>query len=101
MPRKFKTVKNMIKNLSDDKDFKKNALDEIEKKSLSKFLFTLRCAHNLTQKQLAEKIGCTQSRISKIESSYDENITIKDLSDYGYVLNLQLEIGYRNNKIKA
>jgi transcriptional regulator with XRE-family HTH domain len=96
----FKNVKEMIKGLSEDDKFKENALNEIENKTIAKFLFTLRCKHNLTQKQLADKIGCTQSRISKIEGAYNNEITIKDLSDYGEALNLQLEIGYRNKDMK-
>ena len=100
MTKSFKSVKGMIKGLSEDAEFKKSAINEIENKSIAKFLFSLRCKHNLTQKQLADKIGCTQSRISKIESSYDSEITIKNLMDYGEALNLQLGIEYRNKNIK-
>lgn len=100
MIKDFKNIKEMIKGLSEDDKFKESALNEIENKTIAKFLFTLRCKNNLTQKQLADKIGCTQSRISKIESAYDSEITVKDLSDYGDALNLQLEIGYRNKDLK-
>ncbi|MDQ1276903.1 MAG: hypothetical protein QG641_3029 [Candidatus Poribacteria bacterium] len=100
MIKDFGNVKEMIKGLSEDDKFKESVLNEIENKTIAKFLFTLRCKHNLTQKQLADKIGCTQSRISKIESAYNNEITIKDLSDYGEALNLQLEIGYRNKDLK-
>jgi len=100
MIKDFRNVKEMIKGLSEDDKFKESALSEIENKTIAKFLFTLRCKHNLTQKQLADKIGCTQSRISKIEGAYNNEITIKDLSDYGEALNLQLEIGYRNKGLK-
>lgn len=98
--KKFKSVEDMITELSGGDRFKESAINEIENKSIAKFLFTLRCRHNLTQKQLADKIGCTQSRVSKIESAYNNEITIKDLSDYGEALNLQLGIGYRNKDVK-
>lgn len=100
MAKHFKNVEEMVKGLSVDKEFKKDALKELENKAIAKFLFTLRCEHNLTQKQLAEKLGCTQSKISKIESSRDNEIAIKDLLDYGKALNLQLGVGYRNTNIK-
>lgn len=100
MTKEFKNIKEMIKGLSEDDKFKEEALNEIENKTIAKFLFTLRCKHNLTQKQLADKIGCTQSRVSKIESAYNNEITVKDLSDYGEALNLQLEIGYSNKDVK-
>ncbi len=85
----------MVKDLSEDNKFKDSVLNEIKNKTISKLLFALRCQHNLTQKQIADKIGCTQSKISKIESSYDKDITINDLLEYGKSFNLQLEIGYR------
>jgi len=101
MIKSFNNVKDMIEGLSEDDKFKKSALSEIENKTLAKFLFIQRCEHKLTQKQLADKIGCTQSRISKIESSYDSEITIKDLLDYGNAFNLQLGIEYRKKDIKT
>lgn len=101
MAKTYKNVEEMVKDLSEDSKFKDSVLNEIKNKAISKFLFTLRCEHNLTQKHLADKIGCTQSKISKIESSYDKDITINDLLEYGKALGLQLGIGFnRRKKVK-
>ena len=100
MAKHFKNVTEMVKGLAADEKFKKNALVELKDREIAKFLFVLRCEHKLTQKQIAEKIGCTQSRISKIEHSLNDEITIKELLDYGKALNLQLEVGYRNTSTK-
>lgn len=100
MTKSFNNVKDMIRGLSEDEKFKEEAIYEIENKTIAKFLFIQRCEHKLTQKQLADKTGCSQSRISKIESSYDNEITIKDLLDYGNAFNLQLGIEYRKKDIK-
>lgn len=100
MSKKYNNVMEMIKDLSSDSAFKDTASKEINDKKVGKFLFYLRCKHNLTQKQIAEKMDCTQSRISKIESSYDKDLSVNDLLDYAKVLNLQLEIGYRNRSAK-
>ena len=100
MTKHFKDVNDMVKNLSTDGKFIEEVSKELKNKKISKFLFALRCKHNLTQKELANKIGCTQSCISKTESSFDNQITIKNLLDYGDALNLQLEIGYRNKNAK-
>lgn len=96
MGRKYKSVLQMINSLSSDEAFKVSATKAIKAKSIGKFLFLLRCEHKLTQKEIALKMGCTQSRVSKIESSFNENLTVKDLLDYGKALNLNLEIGYRH-----
>lgn len=101
MAKTYQNVEEMVKGLSEDKEFKKSVLHEIKNKRLSKYLFSLRCEHSLTQGQLAKKINCSQSRISKIENSFDKDITIKDLLEYGNVLDLQLEVGYRRRNIKT
>lgn len=45
-------------------------------------LVALRAGAGMTQTDLAKKIGCTQSRISKIEASKDEDITLGVIRDY-------------------
>jgi transcriptional regulator with XRE-family HTH domain len=101
MAKTYQNIEEMVKGLSEDKKFKKSVLHEIKSKMLSKYLFSLRCERNLTQGQFAKKIKCSQSRISKIENSFDEDITIKDLLEYGNALDLQLEVGYRRRNIKT
>lgn len=100
MGKQFKNVPELIKNLSSDNNFIDSVLHEIKNKSISKFLFFLRCEHKLTQGDLAKKIGCSQSRISKIESSYDKEVTVQDLLDYGNALGLELELGYRPRNVR-
>ena len=55
----------------------------------------LRLEHDLTQAQLAERIGCKQSRVSKIENTRSTRITIRDLFLYGEALGLNVEIVFR------
>ena len=100
MSKKYSSVAEMIKEMSSDSAFRELVSKEINDKKVGKYLFYLRCKHNLSQKQIAEKLGCTQSRISKIESSIDKDLSINDLLDYAKALNLQLEIGYRNRTAK-
>jgi transcriptional regulator with XRE-family HTH domain len=45
-------------------------------------LVQLRARAGLTQSELAKKIGCTQSRISKVEASRDEDIPLGIIRDY-------------------
>lgn len=97
---KYKSVLEMIRNISSDESYKELASNQIKDRKLAKLLFYLRCNHGLSQKELAAKIGCTQSRISKIEHALDKHLTIQDLLDYAKALNIQLEIGYRHPSIK-
>jgi len=100
MGKKFKDVSEMVSELSKDKKFKKETVETIKKRGLAKFLFFLRCDQKLTQKELAKKIGCSQGRVSKVESSQDEDLGVKDLLDYGNALSLQLQFGYRDKSPK-
>ncbi len=68
MDKKYQNVKELVKNLNAPSEFKNKSIKYIEEHSLSKLLSLIRCQSNLTQKQLAAKIKCSQSRISKIES---------------------------------
>ena len=100
MGKQYGSIKDMIQDSDVDEGFRKKALKRIDNSRISKFLLVLRCKNGFTQKKLAKKLGCTQSRISKIETSSDNEISIKDLVDYGKALNLKLEIGYRKPDIK-
>ncbi|MCK4401959.1 helix-turn-helix transcriptional regulator [bacterium] len=100
MGKRVNSVLQSVKEISTTKSFKKKFAEEVQNKSVAKFLFSLRCGHKLTQKQLAGKIRCSQGRISKIESSCNRELTIKDLMDYGNALNLQLEVGYQNKNAR-
>jgi transcriptional regulator with XRE-family HTH domain len=56
--------------------------DEIRDKQIFKILFALRCKKEMTQEQIAQKIGGTQGKISKIENAYDKDLSMKDLKRY-------------------
>lgn len=96
----YRSVSELIKNLPGENSFKELVEKEIQGKRLAKLLFYLRCKGNFSQKELAHKIGCSQSRISKIEGSPNEEITVKDLEDYAKALDLQVELGFSNSSTR-
>ena len=98
--KRFTNVADLINSISKDKNFKEETVKELHQRIIANFLFALRCENEFSQEQLAKSIGCTQSRISKIENSRDDEISIKDLLDYGRALDLQLEVGYRDKEAK-
>lgn len=57
--------------------------EEIEKAtSLVHQLSLLRQQAGLTQEEMANRLGCTQSAVSKVESGRDEDLTIKEILGY-------------------
>ena len=53
-------------------------------------LILARVAAGLTQAQLAARLKCSQSRISKLEDSRDIDLTLGDIQDYAGVVGLKL-----------
>lgn len=96
MGARYSSVLEMLKGTGNRKRTIKSVEKLTKDRSLVTHLIALRCRHNMTQKELADKIGCSQSRVSKIESSLNREVVIADLLDYAKALNLRLEIGYRH-----
>ena len=102
MAKQFQNVHELVQGISKDSRFKQEICTQMNQNGLGKFLFFLRCKHKMTQQELADTIGCSQGRISKIESAKDEMLSIKDFLDYGKAFNLDLEIGFRGqNKVHS
>ena len=58
-------------------------------------LILARVAAGLTQAQLASKLRCSQSRISKIEDSQDADLSLGDLHAYARIVGLKLQLDLR------
>lgn len=61
-------------------------------RKLSKALFALRCKAGLTQLQVAEKSGFTQSKVSKIEHSKDVDLSVGDILSYCKAIDIELNV---------
>ena len=100
MGKKYTNVTEMMEGLKTSKTVKNSVDKETKEKMLAHYLFTLRCANKMSQKDIAKKLKCSQSKISKVESSYDVDLTVQDLIGYASVCDLELSIGFRNKNIK-
>lgn len=81
-----------------------NAVSELEKESrLTGQLAVLRTAAGITQELMAEKLGCTQSCISKLECGMDDDITLKQLRTYAEATGerIGLTVGKPLNHVEA
>ncbi len=58
-------------------------------------LILARVAAGLTQAQLASKLRCSQSRISKIEDSQDADLSLGDIHAYARIVGLKLQLDLR------
>jgi transcriptional regulator with XRE-family HTH domain len=94
MGRKYKSVSEVVKNLTDDKKFHEDFKNQVFDKMLSKTLFAMRCSKGITQAEMAEKLNCTQSRVSKLEHSGLDAIKVSDLVSYAQALGLKMSIAF-------
>jgi predicted XRE-type DNA-binding protein len=58
-------------------------------------LIVARVAAGLTQSQMAAKLRCSQSRISKIEDSQDADLSLGDIQAYARIVGLKLQLDLR------
>lgn len=58
-------------------------------------LILARVAAGLTQSQMAVKLRCSQSRISKIEDSQDADLSLGEIQDYARIVGLKLKLDLR------
>jgi transcriptional regulator with XRE-family HTH domain len=92
--KRFNSIDDLLADVSESPELNKKAQERISNRQLSKTLFALRCRCNFSQADLAKKIGCSQGRISKIEHSKDDKLTLKDIVDYCKATNNKIEIGF-------
>ncbi len=72
--------------------------EEIIKRSLSRFLIKLRTNEDVTQKEMEKRLGKSQSYVSKLENSNDENISVNELINYVEALGFEGNISVSKPK---
>lgn len=98
--KKYNSVKGMLSDLVENKTDLKNKLEKIEQRQISKVLKSFRLKYGLTQKDVASRMDCNQSAVSKLEKSNDDNITIGELKKYLFSLKMGLGIDFREKSDK-
>jgi transcriptional regulator with XRE-family HTH domain len=90
--KKFHTVSELAHHTLESKALANQFDEAMQRKQVVKRLLGLRAARGMSQQDIADAMKCTQSRISKLEGSYDDDLSLGDLSSYLDVLDLQLGI---------
>jgi transcriptional regulator with XRE-family HTH domain len=90
--KRVKSVDTHLKKKLKSRVFKELYALEEEKLKIAKKIIEYSIKHNLTQKQLAQRIGITQQHLSKIENGQFQSITTleKILTFLGYRVRLEV-----------
>lgn len=86
------SVSDMVRNLSEDPTFANEFTKRLSDRQLVKVLTVLRTQAGLSQKELAEKLNCTQSKVSKLESGDDADIRFGDIIDFTKAVEHEMRI---------
>jgi len=100
MSKKYKSVAELIKSMDLSKEQKQEQIDYLNRRTLSRLLTVMRSQKGMNQQEAAEKCGCTQSRISKLEYKEDRKVTIGELLDYSDALDLELSVVFLPKKLR-
>ena len=94
MNTKFQSVTQMVRDTSASKDLADEFEKQIAAKTLVRKLFVLRQIKGLSQLEVAEKLGWSQSRVFKFESSDDADLRLGDVIAYLTAIDLELGIEF-------
>ena len=100
MNKKYKSVNDLIKSMDLPQDQQQEQIEYINSRHLSRILTLMRTQKGMNQQAAAEKCGCTQSRISKMEYKEDRKITIGELLDYSDALDMEMSLVFLPKKLR-
>lgn len=90
--KRYKSVTEMVRALAVDQDFADDVERRIAGREILDTLMAVRTRLGMSQNDLAAKMKCTQSRISKLENGKDEDLRIRDFNQYAEALGLDILI---------
>lgn len=89
---RYRSVAEMVRDLSEDGAFAEGVERRIAERHIINYLMALRSALAVSQKDIAAKMACTQSRISKLENGTDDDLRLGDFQQYAQALGMDLMI---------
>ena len=102
--RRYRSVAELIKKENISPEVQKGIADIEKETSLCQALTEIRLRAGLTQEQLADKMGVTQSAVSKWEAGPDKELTVQVISKYVQIAgsqSLMLVFGERLNHVES
>ena len=75
-----------------DPDFAAEAAEELSKSALVDYLVGMRGVAGLSQAEVAQRMECSQPKVSKIENGYDADLSVGALMQYSEAVNCDLQI---------
>jgi transcriptional regulator with XRE-family HTH domain len=100
MGKQYTSVAELVRDMAPDAETRDAAEKRIAGRKLVKHLMARRAVKGLSQQEVAQKLDCTQSRISKLETSRDDDIRIGDISNYAKAVDCEFVYGLTPHDLK-
>ena len=93
--RTFKSVKELLKGIGISKDTAKSVEENIKKNTIAQELIARRTLANLTQKELADKMGVSEKVVARIEETPNEKQTMGNIKAYANALGYSVFLHFK------
>lgn len=88
--KRYASVSQMLKDNAPDESFREEFGKYVSQRRIVKHLLAMRAVKDVSQKEIADRLNCSQSRISKLENGVDDDLRLGDLRGYLSALGLKL-----------
>ncbi|MGA2035851.1 MAG: XRE family transcriptional regulator [Thermoguttaceae bacterium] len=78
----YTSVAELVQEMSPDEELRAALEERLARRKLVKCLLATRAVKGLSQHDVAQKLHCTQSRVSKLEGFTDDDMRVGDLRRY-------------------
>ena len=88
--KQYTSVSDVLRDVAPDDAFQADFDQHVAERRLIKELLALRAVRGLSQREVADFIGCSQGRISKLENAKDADVRFGYLQEYADALGCDL-----------
>ena len=99
--RTFRSAAEAAAFCAGDDAFKLLVEKEVKQSRIAYNLLRLRLTKDVSQKALAERMGCDPSKISRMEGGNDNSLRIGDIRDYFSALGVGMGMTFEDNELPA
>jgi len=99
--KKYLSVSDMLADNAPTEEFREEFETQVAKRRVIKHLIAMRTVKGMSQKDIADQVKCSQSRISKLEHGLDDDMRLGDLRVYAHSLGFSIGFLFSDRKITA
>ena len=94
-----RAVEGLTKKLGCERETAKLVFERMRARPLVKILTATRVKHDLTQKEVAARMGCSESKVCRMESAIDADLSFGDILAYAKAVDLNLSLFFDDSTL--